>query len=105
MKFIAQSVLPFSLTEAIGNWASSRSRKKNIEKYESKKEDIRLKFRRSAEEEFKTNTFKMIISGHSHIKDEYISPNGFTYLNNGYFPNEKSFIHLADNTHQFISLD
>lgn len=92
IEFLAEEVVPFSITRKIGIWASSRSRKKNIDQYESKKDLIKTKFRNSAEELFKTNPTKLIISGHSHVKDHYQSKSGFTYANNGFFPAEKTFI-------------
>lgn len=105
IKVLAERILPFSLTELIGSWASSRSRKKNIEKYESKTDEIRTKFRKSSEIVYKESHAKMIISGHSHVKDVYTSENGFIYLNNGYFPKEKTYLFIDNGSHRFINLD
>jgi UDP-2,3-diacylglucosamine hydrolase len=104
MKFLAERVVPFSISKAVGVWASARSRKKNIEKYEEQKDLIKLKFRKSAEEYFKQSPSDIIVCGHSHIKDLYESKLGFTYINNGYFPKEQSFIYIKEGSALFSEL-
>lgn len=104
IKFLAESIIPFSITRAIGIWASARSRKKNIKQYESQKEFIKEKFRKSAEQAYNKKSYKMIVSGHSHVKDLYESKLGFVYINNGYFPQEKTFICIKEGFASFSEL-
>lgn len=104
IKILAEKIVPFAFTRWIGEWASSRSRKKNIEKYEEKTEEIRLKFRKSSELQFEKNKFDILVAGHSHVKDVYTSENGFTYINNGFVPKEKTFLYIQESGHEFVSL-
>ncbi len=104
IKVLAESIVPFSITKSVGDWASSRSRKKNIEKYNEKIELIKDKFRRSTEVLRVQEDFDLIVTGHSHVKDMYSSPNGYIYLNNGYALSERTFIFINDQ-HQFINLN
>lgn len=105
IKFLAEDIVPFSFTKSIGDWASSRSRKKNIKKYEERVDIIKDKFRRSAENLFKNNRgFEVLVSGHSHVKDSYKSELGFKYINNGFFPKEQTFLFIKDGSDSFISL-
>lgn len=103
MKYLVEWILPFSISKMIGERVSARSRKKNLTVYESKVDNIREKFRRSAEEVF-NNNFSIILAGHSHVKDEYKSELGFTYLNNGYLPSEKTFLTITKEEYEFVSL-
>ncbi|MFT6068803.1 MAG: UDP-2,3-diacylglucosamine hydrolase [Bacteriovoracaceae bacterium] len=104
IQILAEWIVPFSFTRMIGNWASAKSRKKNIAQYESKSELIKTKFRNSAETAFRVSPCQIIISGHSHVKDKFESELGFIYANNGYFPNEKSFISIEKDHVQFNEL-
>lgn len=104
IRILAEDVVPFSFTRKVGEWASQRSRKKNIEAYQSKTEEIRDKFRRSADEAFKKTKTELLIAGHSHVKDTYESSLGFTYLNNGYVPEEKTFLKVNGKKYSFVNL-
>lgn len=104
IKILAEEIVPFSVTKSIGDWASSRSRKKNISKYSENEEYIREKFRRSADLQFEKEGCDFIVSGHSHVKDKYNSEKGFVYLNNGYVPVEKTFLHIKNGESEFINL-
>lgn len=104
MKILVESIMPFGLAKTIGDWVSARSRKKNVKVYESAKEQIKDKFRRSSESAAKKINIDFIISGHSHIKDEYKSENGFIYLNNGYAPKEKTFLLVEGASYRFVEL-
>jgi len=103
IQILAERIVPFSITKSIGDWASSRSRKKNLKKYNEKSTMIRDKFRRSVEEFYQKVKFDVVVTGHSHVKDNYESPQGFKYLNNGFAQSEKTFIFINHQA-EFISL-
>jgi len=106
MSFIADEIFPYSLIKFIGDRASKASRERNINRYshEEVSEDLKLNFRRASEKLKTKKNFDYLICGHSHIKDDYNSNNGFRYLNNGYAPNSKSFIFYDGDQFSFVNL-
>ncbi len=104
IQVLAEWIVPFPFTRMIGNWASAKSRKKNIAQYESKSDLIKEKFRSSSEAAYQEVPSQIIVCGHSHVKDKYESTLGFIYINNGYFPNEKTFISIEKDQVRFNEL-
>jgi predicted phosphodiesterase len=47
--------------------------------------------------------YDMVIGGHTHIKDNY-SHKKSIYLNNGFFPKEKTFLYIEEHVPKFIEL-
>lgn len=105
LSFLSEKIIPFSFVEKVGQWLSSKSRKRNVKRYNEKNEEIRQNFRDAAEVYVKKNKqIDILVCGHSHIKDNYASKNNFLYLNNGYALNEKTFLNIKKNKCEFISL-
>ena len=48
--------------------------------------------------------FDIALTGHTHIKEDYIK-DGKKLLNNGFFPQTKSFIYLDENNESLITLE
>ena len=46
----------------------------------------------------------MIICGHSHAKDDFLSEVGFRYMNCGFVKREKNFILVTKDEARFIDL-
>ena len=79
---VANFIMPYSVLEHVGKKASIKSKKRNYEifseEFESK---IKDKYRQGIEESWLKKNFDVAICGHSHVCDEYKSPNGFDYIN------------------------
>lgn len=98
LKFYANYLMPYFLIKNVGETASRISRKRNNKRY-SKTVDLKPvedKFRRSVELFHIKRGFDIYVCGHSHVKDHYISTNGFEYVNNGYAQFTKTFILIED---------
>ena len=103
-RLLTEFILPYSFVERIGHNASKASRRRNQTKYSLNKNDkVKQKFRDCADRAHQLFGFDLLVCGHSHIKDFYHSKKGFTYINNGYAPLEKTFIHI-DETVSFLEL-
>ena len=107
MKFIANKIFTYNFVIALGQWASKKSRSRNEKKYTRtfNESHIKEKFRKSAEIEHSRSPIDFIICGHSHVKDDYESINKFKYINNGYFPIEKTFLYYENGKIRFVSLE
>lgn len=96
---------PYRLVDMIGTKASQKSKERSRRYYN---EDVnRAKFRQGSIWAAK-NEIEYIIAGHSHIKDnvELRGPNKpFHYVNNGFFPETKSFIYYDSKKISFINLE
>ncbi|PIR31061.1 MAG: hypothetical protein COV38_02225 [Bdellovibrionales bacterium CG11_big_fil_rev_8_21_14_0_20_38_13] len=105
-EILANKVVPVSFISKIGNKASKESAKKSRrysmdESYTAK---IHQKFRDSAQEYHqKHSDFSILACGHSHVKDLWIKDD-FTYVNNGYFLNEKTYAAIENGVVSFKSL-
>ncbi len=98
LSFFANNLMPYFLITKVGEFSSKQSRQKNNARY-SKDQDvskIKINFRNSAEEFFKTNPCSIIVLGHSHVKDIYHSDKNFTYVNNGYAQHTLTYISIED---------
>ncbi len=110
VQFLANKIVPYHVVELVGTVASSQSRKKNNMRYDLSDDkvisDIREKFRMSAKIVKSMNPdVELLLSGHSHVIDHF-EQEGFEYLNNGYFPKEKSFIYIDEAFNaSFVKLD
>lgn len=103
-KLLSENFFEHKHIKAIGDWASSKSRKRNTKKYQKNESTyVRDKFRKSAEMFYTKKKFTHLIAGHSHCLDHYVSKE-FEYANNGYFLNEKKFIIYENGTISFQSL-
>lgn len=106
VEHVANNLATFSFVESIGHWASTRSRERNISRYESPdmQEKIKEKFRRSAEVFSQKIKADYLVCGHSHVQDHYECSSGTIYLNNGYAPFTKSYLRIDVNGASFIKL-
>ncbi len=98
LSFYANKLMPHFLIKSIGEYSSEKSRKRNNARYfhESDLIPVRDNFRESMEVFYKKNTYQIMVCGHSHVKDYYISPSGFEYVNNGYAQNSKTYISILN---------
>lgn len=106
MCFVANYLVPFWLVQKLGKMASSTSRELNRLQYQSNtfREEIKQKFRQYAwRKKLKFPQLDYLLCGHSHIKDCW-QQGEFIYLNNGFFPLEKTFLYLTHQETQFIPL-
>ena len=92
IKFLADYIVPSKWVQSIGDNASKKSRERNNYRYNEEQVDIEVKprFREAAKRAAQKFGAEVIICGHSHCLDDYSE--SIHYLNNGYFPNTKSFI-------------
>lgn len=98
LKYYANNLMPHFLIKRVGEYSSEKSRLRNNKRYslESDLLPVRDNFRESAEVFHKKNEFQILVCGHSHVKDHYISTNGFEYVNNGYAQHTKTYISIED---------
>lgn len=98
LRYYANYLMPHFLIKGIGERSAQASRKRNNKRYstESDLTPVRDNFRLSAEVFFKKNPSQIIVCGHSHVKDLYLSPNGFQYVNNGYAQHTKTYISIEN---------
>ena len=95
MNLLADYVIPYEFIKVFGEFASKSSRKRNLKKEHLLSKDfIKEKFRKSAEKVWRKTKVDYIMAGHSHCKDLFRSKLGFTYINNGHGPSEKTFIQI-----------
>ena len=91
-----QTVVGFDRVWAIGSYFLNKSHdrhRKYSENFNS--EEVREKFRKSADKFFETSKSDILICGHSHLKDNYVK-NQKSYLNNGFAQFEKTFIYIDE---------
>ena len=109
LNYLADRLFTYSFIKSLGRKISDDSRKRN-HKYDSTTffNKIKIKYRTSVERFFQNKLKDMnidfIICGHSHVEEFYESEKGFFYLNNGFIPNYKKFLHIDDNKPQFLPL-
>jgi UDP-2,3-diacylglucosamine hydrolase len=98
LRYYANYLMPHFLIKSIGEFSSERSRKRNNKRYKAEADltPVMDNFRLSAEVFFKKRPFQIMVLGHSHVKDLYVSPSGFSYANNGYAQHTKTYISIVD---------
>ena len=103
LRFYANYLMPHFLIKNIGEFSAEKSRKRNNKRYsmESDLAPVKENFRMSAEVFYKLNPKKIIVCGHSHVKDYYISESGFEYVNNGYAQHTKTYISIENGNISF----
>ncbi|MFZ4712993.1 MAG: UDP-2,3-diacylglucosamine diphosphatase [Bacteriovoracaceae bacterium] len=104
IEFIIGHIAPYSLIEAIGTNASKLSKKNGKRSYNEDKN--RSRFRQGATYHAR-GIYDFIVAGHSHIKENIelkSTDKAFHYINNGFFPEQKTFIQMEYNQVKFISL-
>jgi UDP-2,3-diacylglucosamine hydrolase len=104
--FYANHLMPHFLIKGLGEYSSERSRERNNLRYsqESDLSHVKENFRNSAEVYRAKNPVDIIVCGHSHVKDHYVSANGFEYVNNGYAQHSKTYISIENGNISFKSL-
>ncbi|MDC1173849.1 UDP-2,3-diacylglucosamine diphosphatase [Bacteriovoracaceae bacterium] len=102
IKLLADKVVPYRFVRAIGVKASKKSRKRN-NKYFNQEDKIKEKFRNYALKVQEEENIDVLICGHSHVQDFFITDN-FKYINNGYAQKTNSFIYINNQNIEFISL-
>ena len=109
LNYLADKLFTYSFIKDLGRKISDDSRKRN-HKYDSATflRKIKTKYRFSVERFFQNKLKDMdidfVVCGHSHVEEFYESEKGFFYLNNGFIPNSKKFLHIDDNKPQFLPL-
>ena len=95
-------IVPYVFIKWIGTNASSSSRKRNNQKYtsENQNEKIKINVIKSSKKASRDYRSNVVICGHGHVLENYRGKR-LHYLNNGYFPQTRSFVH---GTSQDISL-
>jgi UDP-2,3-diacylglucosamine hydrolase len=95
--------MPHFLIKSVGEYSAEKSRKRNNKRYtlEADLEPIKLNFRNSAEVFYEKNPFQVLVCGHSHVKDYFVSDKGFEYINNGYAQNTKTYVSIIDGNVSF----
>ncbi len=103
LKYYANNLMPHFLIKGIGEYSSERSRMRNNKRYslESDLTPVRDNFRLSAEALYLKKQVDIIVCGHSHVKDQYVSSKGFEYVNNGYAQHTKTYISIEDGNISF----
>jgi UDP-2,3-diacylglucosamine hydrolase len=106
LEYFANYLMPHFVIKGIGEYSSEKSRARNIVRYstESDLSAIKENFRNSTDEFYKKKEYQIIVLGHSHAKDHYISSNGFEYVNNGYAQHSKTYISILDGNISFRSV-
>lgn len=106
LRYYANYLMPHFLIKAVGEYSSEKSRKRNNKRYttEADLSPVKDNFRLSAEVFFKKHPCQMIVLGHSHVKDHYVSESGFEYVNNGYAQHTKTYISIQDGNVDFKSV-
>lgn len=103
LRYYANNLMPHFLIKNIGEYSAEKSRKRNNKRYsvDSDLTPVRDNFRKSAEVLYKKNAVQIIVCGHSHVKDHYISESGFEYVNNGYAQHSKTYISIENGNISF----
>lgn len=106
LKFYANNLMPHFLIKSIGEYSAEASRKRNNKRYslDSDLTPVMNNFRTSAEVFKLKHHFDILVCGHSHVKDHYVSPNGFEYVNNGYAQHTKTFISIENGLVSFKNI-
>lgn len=103
LKFFANHVMPYKVLNLVGKNASKLSRKKGSKQFNAEK--VRGRFRAGIVQTIKEN-IDFILGGHSHVQDQFLVPGTQSiYVNNGYAPHTKTFIHIEGHKVQFLSLN
>lgn len=103
LRYYANNLMPHFLIKSIGEYSSEKSRNRNNKRYSNEADltPVKDNFRLSAEVFFKKHPSQIIVLGHSHVKDHYVSPSGFEYVNNGYAQHTKTYISIVDGNISF----
>jgi UDP-2,3-diacylglucosamine hydrolase len=99
LDFIADYLMPYKIFELAGKLAAKQSKKRSSKYFDREKN--REKYRLGAS---LIKDVDIVISGHTHIKDDVVLENGIRYLNNGYMQNSKTFILATENELYFCDL-
>lgn len=102
-RFLFNNVFPFKLQQGVAEYFSNKSRKRGQIFY-SNQERIREIFRKSALKFWEFNPVDLLLCGHSHCKDDFNSPDGNRYLNNGYPSETKCFLIIDEQGAEFRQL-
>ncbi|MFG1500485.1 UDP-2,3-diacylglucosamine diphosphatase [Halobacteriovorax sp. XZX-3] len=97
LALISKYIFNYKIVKAIGDYLSHKSRQRNEKRYGQTQlnDGIRDKFRKSAEIASREYNVDIIICGHSHYQDEFVSEN-FSYYNCGYVPASNKFLIIND---------
>ena len=103
LRYYANNLMPYFLIKSIGEYSANKSRVRNNKRYVSESDltPVRDNFRLSAEAFFDKHHVEVIVCGHSHVKDYYISSNGHEYVNNGYAQYSKTYISIENGNISF----
>jgi UDP-2,3-diacylglucosamine hydrolase len=106
LRYYANNLMPHFLIKSIGEFSSDRSRKRNNKRYKAEADltPVKENFRYSVEEFHKKHPCQVVVLGHSHVKDHYVSTSGFEYVNNGYAQHTKTYISIVDGDISFKSI-
>ncbi len=98
LRYYANNLMPHFLIQRIGEYSAEKSRLRNNLRYSLETDllPVRDNFRESAESFNRKNQKQIIVCGHSHVKDHYISKNGFEYANNGFAQYTKTYISILN---------
>jgi UDP-2,3-diacylglucosamine hydrolase len=102
-RFLFNKIFPFKLQQGVAEYFSNKSRKRGQVFY-SNQEYIREIFRKSALKFWEKNPVDILLCGHSHCKDDFKSPEGNRYLNNGYPSESKCFLIIDEKNADFRQL-
>lgn len=107
LRYYANNLMPHFLIRNIGEYSSEKSRKRNNKRYSLAADltPVKMNFRESAEVFFQKSRHEIIVCGHSHVKDYYISSEGFEYVNNGYAQHTKTYISIEDGNISFKPIE
>jgi UDP-2,3-diacylglucosamine hydrolase len=107
IQFLAEEIIPYWFIRDVAGDNAKASRKRNKDKYshDTARIDIRDSFREAAIQARVDRDYDYIICGHSHEKDLYVSEEGFTYLNNGYALNSKTFLVMDKSGPRFQAIE
>jgi UDP-2,3-diacylglucosamine hydrolase len=105
MDILTRTLIPYSFVRKLGSYMSKKSRDYSSARFgEELKAIIKNKFRESARLYREKRNFDFLILGHSHIQD-YYEGDRFTYINNGFAGESKTFILIKEGMGpEFISL-
>lgn len=103
LRYYANNLMPHFLIKNVGEYSAEKSRKRNNKRYSTEADltPVRDNFRESAEVFHRKHPKQVIVCGHSHVKDYYVSPNGFEYVNNGYAQHSKTYISIENGNISF----
>ena len=101
-KFFVEKILPFSLVEYLGHRASRNSKKRSKSSFNYK--EAQDKYRDGFHELVSKEEYDIVLTGHTHIKEDYTFKNT-KLLNNGFFPSTKEFIYIDEQTSSLVKLE